>query len=136
MEPIRGLIEIDDPFYRYQMEILKVQKEKTKTNILNLGNIASNLNIEVEMIVQYIKNRLSTPIKKGEDSKYIIASSIDIDDLKSALYEFIEYFVLCPKCRLPETDINSGKAEHNCRACGTVSKIIKNKHTTKIIDKF
>lgn len=133
MEPIRGLIKINDPFYRYKMALLQTQKEKTSTVILNLDVVASDMNIDVNLIIQYIKNRLGILIKT-QNKRLIIPNSVDIDKLKDTLYEFIEYFILCPNCRLPETDINT--KNHVCRACGKTSEIIKNKYTNKILDKL
>lgn len=139
MEPIRGKKEIIDPYYRYNMETLKFQKEKTKTCILNLESISNSLKIpNMNLILTYFKKRLSIAItnKKG---RIIISSDVDNKQIKNALYEFIEYFVLCDICNLPELEYKSeskGTLVAPCKSCGSVKIFEANEITEKVIKAF
>lgn len=138
MEPIQGKTKISDPSHRYNMEKLIFQRERTKTCITNLQAIASNLKIpSYDLIVVYLKNRLSTSVV-DRDSKIIITNDVDIKTIQAALYEFIEHFVLCKRCRLPELkyDIKKKQLETTCESCGRVDTIITNQYTDKVVKKF
>ncbi|VBB18507.1 Eukaryotic translation initiation factor 5, putative [Yasminevirus sp. GU-2018] len=138
MEPIRGKTEIFDPSYRYKMEKLAFQKERTKTCITNLQKIAVDLKIPThDLIVTYLKKRLSIAIVEKE-GKVIITNDVDTKTIQSALYEFIEYFVLCKRCRFPELnyEIEKKKLQVNCRSCGTLGSIDENQYTEKVVRAF
>jgi translation initiation factor 5 len=135
MEPIRGKQEIFDPSYRYKMHKVVFQKEKTKTCITNLDKIADDIKIpDRELIVSYLKKRLSIAIAEKND-RHIITSAVDTKAIQGAIYEFIEYFVLCKQCRLPELTYGLEKKHLSvyCRSCGKVDAIDSNEHTEKII---
>jgi len=134
MEPIRGKEEIIDPTYRYKMHKLDIQIEKTKSCITNIDIIANDLKLsDTEPIILYMKKRLSISIIKKKE-RIIIPKDIDISILKQSLYEFIELFVLCNKCRLPELDyITEKNLDVKCRSCGNTDTIKNTQLTDKII---
>lgn len=130
MEPIRGKIEIIDPFYRYKMTKIGFKKEKTKTVILNLDKIASELKVDFKFMINYIKSKLSIAIKIDNSDtnhvKIIISNHVDTNLVQNSLYDFIESYVLCQKCRLPETvmEEENKKIYLNCNAC-SAKNIVK-----------
>nr|XP_047140284.1 eukaryotic translation initiation factor 5-like [Hydra vulgaris] len=138
MEPIQGEKKIGDPNYRYKMNTINFQKERTKTCITNLPKIALDLKIPThDLIVIYLKKRLSLAIVE-RDCKVIITNDVDTNTIKLALYEFIDYFVLCKKCGFPELnyDIEKKKLVVFCRSCGNTGTIDENKYTEKVIRAF
>jgi|WetSurMetagenome_2_1015567.scaffolds.fasta_scaffold232083_1 translation initiation factor 5 len=138
MEPIRGKSEIKDVFHRYKMNKLNIRKERTKTSILNLQEIASDLKIpDPSLIVTYIKNRLAIAIN-FKDNRAIITRDVDTDKIRDSLYEFIENFVLCKKCKQPELSYSLEKKKlcTNCKSCGITGKIESNQYTEKVIKEF
>ena len=134
-----GLEEKDDPFYRYQMEKFVVTRQKKgRTVVENLENVAKDIERDPILIIEFFKRKFSTNFifKKG-----ILTTSRDINykELEIAIREFIEYFVLCSICRLPETTItkNSNKFFLNCKCCSNISPLEstgKNKFANKTID--
>lgn len=135
MEPIRGKREIIDPSYRYKMHKLTFQKEKTKTCITNLDKIADDIKIpDQDLIISYLKKRLAIAIT-GKNDRVIITNEVDTKAIQIALYEFIEYFVLCKHCKFPELTYTLEKKHLcvYCRSCGKVDVIDSNQHTEKII---
>lgn len=136
MEHIRGKQEIIDPTYRYKMEVLIFQKEKTKTCITNLDTIAKNIKIpNMNLIVTFLKKKLAIQIAVKK-SRVIISNNVDTKTIKTALYEFIEYFVLCKICHLPELDYrldNKKKLAAYCMSCGKTHGVEHNQYTEKVI---
>lgn len=135
MEPIRGLKDIDDPTYRYKMPKMIFQKERTKTRITNLDKISEKLNIDISLIVGFIKKKLSINITNKKND-IIISSDVDTKSVQESLYEFIEYFVICPGCRFPELQYYVNKKKDiaiKCDSCGNISNLVDNPHTSKII---
>lgn len=134
MEPIRGDQIINDPFYRYKMEKIKFEKEKTKTCIANLHNISQNLSVpSADIIVAFLKKKLAISITNNK-GRIIITNYVDTEKIQNALYEFIEFFVLCPNknCKKPELLYNKEKNNelgYKCKACGN-SGIIENNNIT------
>lgn len=140
MEPIRGLTEINDPFYRYKMEKIKFSREKTKTCISNLEEIAKYLGIpNVEIILSFLKKRLSISIVNNKN-RLIITNKVNTKNIQDALYEFIEIFVLCQneKCKKPELiyNIHKDKLQCQCKACGHLAYIIDTNLTSPTIKTF
>lgn len=135
MEPIRGKTEINDISYRYKMEKLNLQKERTKTLITNLPKIAIDLKIPSHyLIIVFLKKRLSIAITE-KDGKIFITNDVEKQSIQNALYEFIEYFVLCQKCHFPELQyvLEKNKVKTLCSSCGHQSTIDNNQNTDKVI---
>jgi translation initiation factor 2 beta subunit (eIF-2beta)/eIF-5 len=135
MQPIRGKTDIIDPFYRYKMEKIVFRTERTKTSIMNLGNIAENLKIpDSECIVAFFKKRLAMQMTHGAQG-LIISRHVDPMVIQDSLYEFIDYFVLCKNCLLPElTYVVKGKQiVCDCAGCGSSNEIKSNQYTDPVI---
>src|SRR5437667_12510385 len=102
---IAGHNDILDVHYRYKMSRLDVTLEKNKTVIQNLGKVASDIGRDESMIIQFFKKQFGTSFG-AKDGKHIVAKKLTGKELQDALRDFIEYGVLCPKCRLPETHLS------------------------------
>jgi len=145
-EPIRGLDEINDPSYRYQMVPMNVIKERTKICITNLDQIARDLRLpNKDPIVTYIGKRLSVKTKvdqvktKGEScDRVILAGNMDIRTISESIYPFIEAFVLCPTCKLPELkySVKRNSLCGKCSACSFRGDIRGDKHGSTTVRKF
>lgn len=135
MEPIRGKTEINDPSYRYKMHKINFQKENTRTCITNLDTITTDIKIpDSNMIITFLKKKLSISVIKDKIGRDIITNDVDTKNIQNALYEFIEYFVLCKRCRLPELDyVYEKNLCVRCRGCGHVDSIDSDRYTESII---
>lgn len=112
---------IEDPKYRYKMPILEnTVKEKginVSTTFTNLPDVARSLKREPMYIVKFIG------FTKGAstDKNFKIKGKIDVESSMQILDQFIEKFVLCTKCGLPDTRLgveNKAKLFCDCLACG------------------
>ncbi len=135
MEPIRGKTEIIDPFYRYKMEKMVFRVERTKTSIMNLDKIASSLKIpSAECIVIFFKKRLAMQMIQCSQG-LIISRHVDLKIIQDTLYEFIDFFVLCKNCNLPELAyvVRNKQIVTDCASCGTTNEIKKNQYSEPVM---
>ncbi|AYV75986.1 MAG: translation initiation factor 2 subunit beta [Terrestrivirus sp.] len=116
---VRGLTENIDPTYRYRMPPIQITKQKTKSVITNIKEVCKALDRDPLILVDYFKKKFSTPMNVDLDENRVELKSIEQNELQNAIFEFIEYFILCPTCRNPETDLSNKKTTLyiKCRAC-------------------
>ncbi|KAJ9154978.1 Eukaryotic translation initiation factor 5 [Pleurostoma richardsiae] len=117
--------DVTDAFYRYKMERLVTKIEGKgngiKTVIVNLSSVAQSLARPGAYLIKYFGFELGaqTNIDPADD-RWIINGSHDANKLQEYLDGFISKFVLCKKCKNPETDviIKDGRIILDCKACG------------------
>lgn len=122
----------DDPRYRYKMPALVSQAQGSgngkKTSILNIGDVAQALKRPPAYVTKFFGYELGTRSsytekKKGEDERATLYGWWETSALQELLDLFIEKYVLCPRCRLPEIDLvvkpkRAQDLKATCRACG------------------
>lgn len=126
---ITGLQPIVDPFYRYKMSRLDVVDQRNSVAIRNIQIVAADLGVSPVILVKHFKRSFSCSFvyKRGILST---AKEISYEEFTASLNVFIESFVLCPVCRLPEIDYTyeGGSLYLKCRSCPNTSKVAsKNK---------
>lgn len=124
MPNIEGLEEIYDTNYRYQMPCIQIRHEKAKTIIVNIEEISKALKRNSTELIKYISISLSTQHKN-----YTLSGSYSIVDINKWIHQYIEDFILCNRCRLPETNyvVNENKLHKSCESCGSKSEIKEHK---------
>ncbi|KAJ5523438.1 hypothetical protein N7513_012982 [Penicillium frequentans] len=117
--------DISDPFYRYKMEKLQSKIEGKgngiKTVIVNLNSVAQSLSRPPAYVIKYFGFELGAQANaKPTDDRWIINGAHDANKLQDYLDGFITKFVLCKKCKNPETDviIKDETITLDCKACG------------------
>lgn len=109
------------------MKIGKGINERTK--LLNLEDIAKALYIEVQTISKFFSQILGTNVNVLIDDKTNEIQSIEIkgvyseEDTRACLDHFINEYILCQKCRVPEMQliVQNKQLVGMCNACGHVS---------------
>jgi translation initiation factor 5 len=97
-----------------------------KTVIPNMSEVAKALRVDPDYITKFFGYELGCQSKyeRGIDCAFVTGAH-DTPKLVGLLDKFIELFVCCPKCNLPEIrwDVNSEKEEIqvDCTACGNHS---------------
>lgn len=131
---VRGLTPIDDPCYRYRMPTLSIVNQKTKIVIININELAKALERDPSMIVDFLKKKFSVAMTYNSTDNTVEFKGVQTELLQEAIYEFIEYYVLCPTCRNPETVLSNKKntVYINCNACSHYDKL---NCTPKIVGK-
>merc|ERR1711924_411704 len=122
---IAGAQAIDDPEYRYKMPriIGKVEGRGNgiKTAIPNMVDVASSLHRPPGEVTKFFGCELGAQTTYNDDTEQAIVNGAhETRVLQDKLSVYIEKFVLCPACKLPETSykIKSEIIYHNCLACG------------------
>ncbi|KAL7266872.1 eukaryotic translation initiation factor 5 [Rhizina undulata] len=118
--------DVTDPFYRYKMERLQSKIEGKgngiKSVIVNLGSVAHSLSRDPAYVVKFFGFELGAMVTANpSDDRYIINGAHEAGKLQDYLDGFINKFVLCKKCKNPETDLivqRSGLILRDCKACG------------------
>ncbi|ETW56251.1 hypothetical protein PFAG_03699 [Plasmodium falciparum Santa Lucia] len=120
----------NDPNYRYKMPklISKIEGRGNgiRTNISNMGEIARSLKRPPMYPTKFFGCELGTMVKFEEnEEKAIVNGAHKEKDLVNILDKFIEMYVLCPHCLLPETDIvvKKGILICKCNACGNIGEL-------------
>jgi len=138
---IRGLEAIDDPAYRYKMPkiIGKVEGRGNgiKTRIVNITELATSLHRDPGEVCKFFGCELGAQTKwVEEEEKALVNGAHSDNDLQQMVFRYCQAFVLCPNCRLPETDykIKSETIWHKCMACGAKEMVdMQHKLTTYIL---
>jgi translation initiation factor 2 beta subunit (eIF-2beta)/eIF-5 len=95
----------DDPFYRYKRSKVQLENKTFK----NFQTICKELKTSDQPFRSFISKILGCRM----DQKNVLSSQVTVAQLESVVQKFIEQYVLCTSCKLPELDSNG-----NCQACG------------------
>jgi len=122
--------DVTDPFYRYKMERLQSKIEGKgngiKTVIVNLTSVAGSLARPPAYVIKYFGFELGAQTNSNPtDDRWIINGAHDASKLQDYLDGFITKFVLCKKCKNPETvmEVKDGHITLDCKACGQRSDV-------------
>ena len=126
-----------DEFYRYKMPkvIIKLKGNGNGkfTELVNIEEISNCINTPSEIIFKYISSILGSSCNYKD--KTINGYHNNIQEL---IFDYIDKFVICPTCKIPELTYFLEKKNLNCKcsACGNIIKIksINNKIYDKCID--
>ncbi len=130
MSQINVRRDVSDPFYRYKMEriITKIEGKGNgiKTVVPNLSSVAASLARPPSYLIKYFGFELGAQTNiDPPDDRWIINGAHDAAKLQDYLDGFINKFVLCKKCKNPETDVHikDGHILLDCKACGQRSDV-------------
>ncbi|KAK4252351.1 domain found in IF2B/IF5-domain-containing protein [Corynascus novoguineensis] len=122
--------DVSDPFYRYKMERLQTKIEGKgngiKTVVVNLSSVAQSLARPGSYLIKYFGFELGAQTNLDPaDDRWIINGAHEANKLQELLDGFITKFVLCKKCKNPETDVHikDGRILLDCKACGQRSEV-------------
>ncbi|KAF4991731.1 hypothetical protein FDECE_13932 [Fusarium decemcellulare] len=117
--------DVSDAFYRYKMERIQTKIEGKgngiKTVVVNLSSVAASLARPGSYVIKYFGFELGAQTNiDPKDDRWIINGAHDAAKLQDHLDGFINKFVLCKKCKNPETDvvIKDDRILLDCKACG------------------
>jgi len=123
-----------DGSFRYKMPPLQTKIEGRgngiKTVIVNMIDVAKALHIDPNYPTKYFGIELGAQSKYTEKTeRAVVNGAHTAPDLAKLLDKFIQTFVLCPTCKLPEVKMNIGKSsiKMDCSACG-YNGVLKTQH--------
>lgn len=116
----------DDQFNRYKMPVVVAKVEGRgngiKTRIVNCVEVARALHRPPGYVCKFFGCELGAQTKIDDsEGTYIVNGSFQQSSLMEVLQKFIDMFVMCSNCNLPETDMKlrkSGTITQACNACG------------------
>ncbi|CEG48285.1 eukaryotic translation initiation factor 5 [Plasmopara halstedii] len=142
MMNIAGTQSVDDPEYRYKMPRLQAKIEGRgngiKTLVVNCADIATSLHRSTAEVCKFFGCELGAQSKYDEKTdRAIVNGAFEAGQMQQHLSKYIEGFVLCPGCRLPETKykFKGQLIFHKCYACGAVEPVDMNHKLTTFIFK-
>lgn len=122
---ISGATPIDDPEYRYKMPAVFGKVEGSgngiKTAIPNISDVGLSLHRAPAEVNKFFGCELGAQTTYSADTDRAIVNGQHTDAvLQDLVHRYIDKFVLCPNCKLPETEykIKNGTIWHKCAACG------------------
>jgi translation initiation factor 5 len=138
---IAGLVPVDDPSYRYKMPTIigKVEGRGNgiKTVLVNVSDVSTSLNRDAPELTKFFGCELgSQTTYAAETDRAVVNGAHGTPDLQALISIYIEKFVLCRECRLPETQykIKGGVISQRCLACGAKEAVdMQHKLTTFIL---
>merc|ERR1711939_696158 len=92
-----------------------------KTNMVNVCDIARSLKTNPAYITKFMGGELGALSNYSfEEEKSIVNGAHETSTGQQLIDKFIDKFVLCPNCKLPETDmlVKKGFLCAGCKACG------------------
>jgi len=115
MIPIDGSSK--DPFYRYRMPPVQVMHDASKTFITNLDQVSKYLHRNPVHILKFLSFSLGCNCIKND--RFALNGNFNAERIQSAIYDFIDLFVLCNECNNPETKFVYGNIlKRVCNSCG------------------
>lgn len=137
---IAGLTPVDDPEYRYKMPAVYGKIEGSgngiKTLIPNISDVALALHRSPGEINKFFGTELGAQSRYSPETDRAIVNGAHTDAvLQELIHKYIEKFVLCPNCGLPETDykIKNDAIYHKCAACGAKEMVDMSHRLTNYI---
>jgi len=125
---------VEDPSYRYKMPRIISNKEcrgkGSKTSIMNMGDVAHAIKRDPMYLTKFFGYELGAQTsytnKKGEGERAVINGHHETPIFQRLVDDFIEKYVLCMGCHLPEIDMavnKKGLVVATCKACGWNGKL-------------
>ena len=117
---------INEASYRYQMPRMDLKQESRgngiKTNIYNLEDVAKALRVPPDAIMRFICSEIGA----AKDKNTVIKGNHTYETLITVLDKFIDKYLLCKRCKYPETKLQVTKQRQligQCSACSTTNTL-------------
>lgn len=104
-----------------RFEVLKVKghHEGTRTIITNFAQVVTCLRRDPDHVMKFLTKELASSGEIRGD-RLILSRKLPSKVVNEKIEKYVNLFVLCPKCKKPDTELeeDKGKAFLRCLACG------------------
>lgn len=110
---------------RFEVPDPNVRQEGNESIFENFPEILDRLGREQRHVLKFLQNEFGTSAQIDDAGRARFTGDFDADRVASALDEYVETYVLCPECGLPDTKLTKKKGAELlvCDACGARSSV-------------
>jgi len=118
--------EVSSKHERLELPRLRHSVIGMRTIIYNFKEIADALNRDPQHLLKYLTREMATAATMQE-SRVIFQGKFSSETLGRLIQRYMENFVVCPVCKLPDTKIVKEKRLSFliCEACGAKSSVLQ-----------
>jgi translation initiation factor 2 subunit 2 len=116
--------EVSSKHERLELPRLHLSVIGMRTIVYNFKEIADALNRDPQHVLKYLTREMATAATTQE-SRVIFQGKFSAETLQRLIQRYMENFVVCPVCKLPDTKIVKEKRLSFliCEACGAKSSV-------------
>ncbi|QLC34617.1 translation initiation factor IF-2 subunit beta [Halarchaeum sp. CBA1220] len=105
---------------RFDVPDPEVRTEGNFTIYENFQDTLDRLDRSQRHVLQFIQNDLGTAAQIDENGRVRLTGEFSQDRIAEALDEYVDEYVLCPECGLPDTNLvrRDDATQLKCDACG------------------
>ncbi|MFC7076257.1 MULTISPECIES: translation initiation factor IF-2 subunit beta [Haloarcula] len=117
--------EIDGTSERFEVPDPEVRQEGNTTVFENFQAVCRRLDREPDHVMQFLQNDVGTSGHIDESGRARLTGAFDAARIGNGIDEYVEQYVLCPECGLPDTRLEreQGAIIRRCEACGARSPV-------------
>lgn len=117
--------DIEDGESRFEVPGPDVRQEGNVTVYENFQETLDRLDRAENHVLKFLQSELGTSAQIDESGRARFTGSFRQDRVAEALDEYVEDFVICSECGLPDTKLvrEQGTRVLKCDACGALSAI-------------
>lgn len=104
---------------RFEVPPVKLQAAGKKTIVTNFGEICDRLIRDPDVVAKYLLKELGTAGSRS-GGRIVLNGVFTTEAIDSVIRKFVDAFVMCRVCHLPDTKIVKDKKDSFivCEACG------------------
>ena len=110
---------------RFQVPEPEVRPEGNVTVYENFQTTVDRLGRDAEHVMKFLQSELGTSAQIDESGRVRLTGDFRTARVESALEAYVESFVTCPECSLPDTRlvVEKDTTMLKCDACGALSSV-------------
>lgn len=122
---IEGTPDIEGGESRFEVPEPDVRQEGNVTVYENFQETLNRLGRDEDHVLKFFQSELGTSAQIDESGRARLTGDFRRDRIETALDEYVEGFVFCSECGLPDTKLvqEQGTRVLKCEACGALSTI-------------
>jgi len=119
-------VEVNEECGRFEVLKVKGHHEGTKTVISNFGQVVQCIRRTPEHFLKFLSKELASQCEVKGD-QLILSRKLTSKDINDKVEKYVKRFVLCQKCKKPDTELSEEGAKLflRCLACGEKYEVHK-----------